>query len=412
MPNGSSALAVTELVIERLGFEGDGLAREGEGWHAVPFTLPGERVRPDGIVLVASPERVAPVCRHFGTCGMCAVQHLAPAPMLEWKRDMVRAAFRAVGLTPDIAEPIPVPLASRRRVTFTAFHDGQAVRLGYQRRRSHETFAVRECPILVPAIPQALPALERLAAIAGPPHRMLVTACENGLDVCLLDAREPDGPTRKGLNAHALRSGFVRLSVADEVLVAREAPRVTFGTVPVTPPPGGFLQATRPSEEAMAALVTAHLAKAKRTLDLHAGCGTFALRLKGRVRAVDAHASSLAALDAAARAAGRNVVTETRDLDERPIPRAELERHDALVLDPPRAGAAAQCAELAGAEVPRVAYVSCNPTTLARDAKALIEGGHRLASVTPIDQFLFSSHVEAVALFERPKARKKRPIFG
>ena len=400
-----------QMLIDRLGAEGDGLAQRDGRTVAVPFALPGERVV-DGTLAASSPERVEPVCRHFGTCGNCVVQHLAARPMLAWKRDKVAGAFRKAGL--DVApEPtIPVPLHSRRRVTFTAFREGEAVRLGYLRRRSHEPFAVEECPILVPAIVAALPALVRVAQLAwrGAPQ-LVVTAAADGLDVCIRREAPLLDSERRPLAAAAVEFGLARLAFGPEVLLAPGDASLSFGDVAVTPPPGAFLQATEPSEEAMAALVVAHLGKAKRAADLFAGCGTFALRLKGQVSAFEADAAALAALASAANAAGRPVATERRDLFERPLTTAECERFDAIVLDPPRAGARAQCEQLARATVPKLAYVSCNPSTLARDAAALVEGGHRLVSLTPVDQFLYSAQVEAVALFERARVRK-RALFG
>ena len=404
------------LTIERLGDEGDGLAMRDGQRIAVPFTLPGERVEPDGpVILEASPDRVEPVCKHFGTCGNCALQHLAYERQLEWKRGKVAAAFRRAGLNVEPEETVPVPPASRRRVTFTATDN--PVRLGYHERRSSRVMPVEECPILVPGIVEALPKLERVAAIARRGSlQVLVTATQDGLDVTLLREKPLMEDERRPLIRAALEADFARLSFGDEVLAAPRPPRIRFGDLAIEPPPGAFLQATEASERAMANLVTAHVGKSARTVDLFAGCGTFALRLTGQVTAVEGDGAALAALSRAADAAGRPVTTERRDLFERPLMRDELQRFDAIVLDPPRAGARTQCEELARAEVRRVAYVSCNPATLARDAATLVEGGHRLTRLVPVDQFRFSPHVEAVALFERTPAKKskarRRPLFG
>ena len=399
------------MLIDRLGSEGDGLAQDGGRTVAVPFALPGERVV-DGSVVASSSDRVAPVCRHFGTCGNCVVQHLAPAPMLDWKRDLVAAAFRKAGVEAAIGETVPVPLRSRRRVAFAVTPDG----LGYHRRASRETFTAGECPILVPAIEANLQALARLAHTLGHAATQLVaTACDNGLDVQVVASRPPNDGERRGL-ARLRDTPVIRVAVNDEIVVETERPVVRFGDALVTPPPGAFLQATAASEHAMAALVKDHVDGAKRVADLFAGCGTFALRLAGQVRAYEGDAAALAALAAAANAAGAPVRTDRRDLFGSPLTVAECDRFDAVVLDPPRAGARAQCETLAASGVARIAYVSCNPATLARDAAALVAGGHRLVSVTPVDQFLFSAQVEAVALFERPRERRgkgrQRPLFG
>ena len=401
-----------------MGREGDGLARTDGRLVPVPFTLPGEVVETDPLRIIdPSPERVEPVCGHFGICGNCALQHWAAAPMLSWKRALVVEAFGREGLDPTVEATVPVPLGSRRRAAFALKVEGHgAVGLAFHERRSHDTFRVEECPILRPEIEGRLSAPAMLARVmVASVTGVVVTACENGLDVQLVARRQPNDEERRGFT-RLLRDhveGVARLSVNDEVVLALEAPFVRFGDVAVTPPPGAFLQATRESEAAMAALVTDHVGGAKRTVDLFAGCGTFALRLGGTVHAVDDAGPSLDALAKAARVGGRDAVTvERRDLFERPLSAKELERFDGLVLDPPRAGAQAQIREIARTDITRIAYVSCNPQTLARDARMLADGGWRIASVTPVDQFLFSPHVEAVALFERPKRKKKRPLFG
>jgi 23S rRNA (uracil1939-C5)-methyltransferase len=260
----------------------------------------------------------------------------------------------------------------------------------------------------MPAIVAALPALRLLAAAAAPAKGRLdltVTASLNGLDLAIAGGnRRMAERERARLTAEALDLGFGRVSLDGETLT-REAPVVDFDGVRVTPPPGGFLQATVPSEHAMAAEVLAACAGAAAVADLFSGCGTFALRVArhARVHAVEGDAASLAALDAARRTvpALKAVTAERRDLFHRPLIEEELTAYDAVVFDPPRAGAAAQAARLAASRVPVVVAVSCNPATLARDARALVDGGYRIERVTPIDQFLWSHHVEAVAVFRR-----------
>ena len=405
------------LKIERMGREGDGLAQVDGRTVPVPFTLPRETVETDPLrVVEPSADRVEPVCRHFGTCGNCALQHWAAEPMLAWKRDQVVAAFRREGLEPNVARTVAVPLHSRRRVAFAFVAGHGDVALAFHERRSHATFRVEECPILVREIETNLIGPQMLARVmVASVEGVTVTACENGLDVQLLAKRQPNDQERRGL-IRLLRDhvrGVVRLCVNDEIILASQAPIVRFGDAAVTPPPGAFLQATGESESAMADLAVGHVSGARRTVDLFAGCGTFALRLGGTVHAVDDAGASLDALAKGAAASGRDAVTtERRDLFERPLSPKELERYDAVVLDPPRAGAEAQVRELAKTTITRIAYVSCNPATLARDAKVLVDAGWTCASVTPVDQFLYSPHVEAVALFEREKVRRKRPLFG
>lgn len=407
--------------IERLGGQGDGIARSESGPVYIRYALPGETVtaarqkdRADLIAVVKpSPQRVEPPCRHFGTCGGCALQHLDMEAYNAWKRAKVVDALKGAGIEAPVAPIVPCVPGTRRRVTFAGRRTAAGMLLGYHEALSHQIVDIAECPIARPEIVAKQDELRGLAAIfaAGPaPFRMTVTTTASGLDIaCEETGRLPDAARLAAID-FVRRAGFARLSVGGETVVATRPPVVMFGSIAVEPPPGAFLQATVEAEDAMAALVTGHLAGAKRTADLFSGSGTFALRLASRaaVHAVESDAASLAALDRAARFAGglRQVTTERRDLFRRPLLARELERFDGLVFDPPRAGAEDQSKQIARSAVPRVAAVSCNPVTLARDLAILIAGGYRVASVTPIDQFLWSGHVEAVALLEKPGRRR------
>ena len=407
--------------IERLGGQGDGIARSESGPVYIRYALPGETVtaarqkdRADLIAVVKrSPQRVEPPCRHFGTCGGCALQHLDMDAYNAWKRAKVVDALKGAGIEAPVAPIVPCVPGTRRRVTFAGRRTAAGMLLGYHEALSHQIVDIAECPIARPEIVAKLDELRGLAAIfaAGPaPFRMTVMTTASGLDIaCEETGRLPDAARLAAID-FVRRAGFARLSVGGETVVATRPPVVMFGSIAVEPPPGAFLQATVEAEDAMAALVTGHLAGAKRTADLFSGSGTFALRLASRaaVHAVESDAASLAALDRAARFAGglRQVTTERRDLFRRPLLARELERFDGLVFDPPRAGAEDQSKQIARSAVLRVAAVSCNPVTLARDLAILIAGGYRVASVTPIDQFLWSGHVEAVALLEKPGRRR------
>jgi len=407
------------LIIEELGAQGDGIAHTPGGPVYVPFALPGEvvtaRVEKQRGTLVSveksSPLRVEPVSPHFGMCGGCSVQHLAPSAYAEWKREKVVRALASRGLDAEIGPLVLCPPASRRRVTLTAQRSDGRVMLGFNAAQSHRIVEIEECPVAVPQITLALPDLRLLASLlaSGPkPFHLTVTATRTGLDIAA-DSGPPGEQKRRQAVEFVLVKGFARLSVRGDVLVEREKPVVLFGDVPVTVPPGGFLQATEQAERAMADLVLSHLEGAKHVADLFAGSGTFALRLarNARVHAVEGEGTALGALEEAAkRAQGLKPVTvEKRDLFDRPLPAKELERFDGLVFDPPRVGAEAQCRQIARSAIRRVAAVSCSPGTLARDLSILVEGGYRIASVTPIDQFLWSPHVEVVALLEREKKR-------
>lgn len=416
-------MSTETVTIQAVGAEGDGIAKGTDGAIFVPFTLPGEevaiaRVKNHGTAMSwasLSPERVPPRCRHFGpegdggACGGCSLQHWADLPYQDYKRDLVIDALKAKGIETEVAALVPCSPGERRRVTMTGRLTDKGVILGYMQASSHHIVHVEECPIAHPAIVSRLPMVRRLASALGSgsePFRVTIQMTTSGLDLNFTDLRKPDAKKRQAAIDLCLKERVVaRVSIASEILVEPQKPVIDFGGVPVVLPPGSFMQATARAEVAMAELVAGHIGKAKRVADLFAGIGTFSLRLArtSAVHAVEFDAPALAALDHAARnSQGLKPVTiERRDLFRRPMQPMDLKQIDALCFDPPRAGAEAQCHELAKSKVGRIAAVSCNPVTLARDLAILIAGGYKLKSVTPIDQFLWSSHVEAVALLER-----------
>ncbi len=409
------------FTISRLGAQGDGVADTAEGPIFVAFTLPGEVVTAAReknratllAVLEPSGLRVEPPCRHFTECGGCALQHLAAPAYLAWKRDRVVEALASRSVGAPVSETVPCAPASRRRAAFSARLGDRGIVLGYNRALSHDLIDIAECPILVPAILAALPLLRRVAGIVaatGDAFHLTVTQTDAGLDIALEGSGPLSEAARRAAADFAIRERIARLSVDGEIVVEPVKPAVSFGQATVSPPPGAFLQAVASAEAAMAQLVVAHLGKAKRVADLFSGSGTFALRLAARseVHAVEADAAALSALDRGFRFATglRKVTTEKRDLFRRPLTFKELNLFDGIVFDPPRAGAEDQARQIARCDVPLVAAVSCNPVTLARDLALLVEGGYRIVSVTPVDQFLWSPHVEAVALLEKPKRRR------
>jgi 23S rRNA (uracil1939-C5)-methyltransferase len=416
-------MSTETLEIAAIGAEGDGIARTAAGAVFVPFALPGEtvavaRVKNHGMPIswaTTSPERVAPRCRHFGPegkggpCGGCSLQHWSDTPYQDFKRQLVLDALRAQDIEVDVAPIVACLPGERRRVTMTARLTDKGVVLGFLQAGTHAIVPVEECPISVPAIVARLDVIRRLVAALGSgsePFRIAIGATLSGLDVNMLDMKKPDQKKRQAATDIILREkGIARVSVEGEIVVEPQKPAIDIGGVSAVLPPGSFTQATLRAEEAMAALVTAHLSKSKRVADLFSGIGTFALRLarKSAVHAVEFDAPALAALDQAARHAQglKPVSIERRDLFRRPMQPLDLKTFDGLCFDPPRAGADQQCREIAKSKVQKIAAVSCNPVTLARDLRILIDGGYKLTSVTPIDQFLWSSHIEAVALLER-----------
>ncbi|AZN98628.1 class I SAM-dependent RNA methyltransferase [Mesorhizobium sp. M9A.F.Ca.ET.002.03.1.2] len=409
------------FTITGLGSQGDGVAKTETGEVFIPFTLPGEIVtaarEKDRATLMsvqeASPLRIDPACRHFTECGGCAIQHFEAEAYRQWKRDKVAHALKAKGIACDIGPLVPCAPHTRRRVVFSVRRAEAGMRLGFVRALSSEIIPIEECPISLPAI---VAALDRLKALAGlvcattKPFHMTVTVTASGLDVAVHDSGKLGEHQRRIASNFVIAKELARLSVDGEIIVEPRKPVVQFGAVAVAVPPGAFLQASEAAEQTMADLVGQHLSRAKKVADLFAGCGSFALRLaaKSEVHAVEGDPAALSALDRAFRFATglKRVTSERRDLFRRPLTSKELNAFDGVVFDPPRAGAEDQSKQIARSDVPVVAAVSCNPVTLARDLRILIDGGYALKSVTPIDQFLWSPHVEAVALLEKPRRRR------
>ena len=408
------------LTIARLAHRGDGIAETPDGPLYVPYTLPGEIVEvervpghPDRRHLLhvdkASPERIAPVCQHFGLCGGCAVQHWRPERYREWKRALLTAALEQQGITAVLDPLIDAHGEGRRRATFHARHThGDVVEVGFSTLRARQLVAIDRCPILAPSLDGALKAAWTIGEVLGETKKPLdiqVTGTETGLDVDVRGSGELNATHGATLARAARQAGLARLTRHGELIAQHAAPTVTMGRAKVVLPPGGFLQATAAGEMALAELVLSHTAKARNIADLFCGVGPFALRLaeRSRVAAFDQDAAAIAALAQAARSTSglKPIEASARDLFRRRLVAQELKGFDAVVFDPPRQGAQAQAAEIANSKVPLVIAVSCNPATFARDAKLLADGGYRLTQVTPVDQFRYSPHVEIVAKFER-----------
>lgn len=418
-----------QVTIERLGHRGEGVARDGESRVFIPYALPGETVTAEIAgdqgrlveIVKPSPDRIAPICPHYAHCGGCAVQALAPAAYAEWKRGIVVAALKNAGLAIDVAPLVDAHGAGRRRVTFHArMEDGHA-QVGFMAARSHEIVAIEACPLLVPELAGALPAARAIAQILagrGKPLDLSFTATREGLD---LDLRGP-GP----LEEHETRAlikvagahDLARLSNHGRLMTLRRAPFVEIGAVRVPLPPGSFLQATAAGEAEIGARVLEATQGAKRVADLFCGVGAFALRLaaRSRVSAFDSAGEAVEAMLAGARNAPglKPLEGAARDLFARPLTAQELGAFDAVIFDPPRAGAAAQATEIARSTVGTAAAVSCSAQNFARDAAILLSGGFRAVSVVPIDQFRHSPHVEIVAIFSRGDRQKrpKRALLG
>ena len=418
------------VTIERLGSAGDGVATVEGRPVFVPDALPGEVVEVDRegggraralSRVVSSPDRAEPFCPYYGRCGGCVAQHMAPPLYAAWKRDKAVAALAGAGLAGEgLAAPVDDLVdahgAGRRRMVLHARDVDGARRVGFMAARSHDLVPIAECPITTRGLGQnavaAAGELATLLAGIAKPLDLAVTATDAGLDIDLRGSGPLSERRRQGLIAAAPALGIARLSLHGETLVEARKPVLAIGSATLALPPGGFLQPTREGEEVLAGLALAGVAGAKRVADLFAGSGGFTLRLarSAEIHAVEADAAALAALDVAWRGATglRRVTTERRDLFRRPLLGPELARFDAVVLDPPRAGADAQARQLAAAAVPTVIMVSCDPGTFARDAAVLVGGGYALERVVPVDQFKWSAHLEVVGTFRRTVDRGRR----
>lgn len=410
------------LSIDRVGGQGDGVANTPNGPVFVPLTLPGETVRAvvaDGRaeqveIVSASADRIAPVSPQYGDCGGCSLQHWAAEPYLDWKREQVRLALAREGIETEIEVTVATPAGTRRRVALHArrMPDGR-VALGFKARRSWRLVEVTACPIADPRIVAAIPMLAEVAAplLEHPKSAptLHVTWTLSGLDVDVTGVERRtgglSGDAQMRAIAAAQRADLARLSLAGDVMMMARQPKVTFGPATVPLPAGGFLQAVPEAEAAMVSRALAAVKGAKKIADLFCGAGTFTFPLAtvAPVIAADASKPGIDALKIGVGSAkGMKAITaEARDLFRRPLTPFDLKGCDAIVFDPPRAGAIEQTAQIADTKASVVVGVSCNPQTFARDARMLIDKGFRLETVTPVDQFLWSAHVELVGIFRR-----------
>jgi 23S rRNA (uracil1939-C5)-methyltransferase len=408
------------LTIDHVGHFGDGVAVAGGENVFVPYALGGETVdvlpspgHPDRRRLVhvvtASPQRIEPFCPHFGTCGGCAIQHWQPEAYRTWKRQLVIDTLHHAGIDCDVTELIDAHGTGRRRMTLHARQSQQGIlRVGFAAAGRHEIIAIDRCPILDPAMHGAIEAANEIAELLKPVSKPLdiqITAADNGLDVDVRGSGPLGTALLASLSKLAERHNLARLTRHGELVIMRKPPVVRVGKAQVTLPPGSFMQPTALGEATLAELAFARAKGAKHVADLFCGFGPFAFRLaeKFKVSAFDSDAGAVTALQNAVKLTQglKPIRAETRDLFRRPLMPQELRDYDGVVFDPPRQGALAQAQQLAASKIPLAVAVSCNPATFARDARILIDGGFKLDSVTPVDQFRHTPHVELVARFRR-----------
>lgn len=425
----SATAPPVEVTVESLGARGDGVAtRDGEALF-IPLALPGERVRvrpgaPRGegraaaleAILTPAPERVEPPCPHVGACGGCQLQHMAPQAMAAWKQAQVTQALERRGFSPAtlaavVAPAVVLPPGTRRRATFAITGRGAGAEIGFNARGSHKVVALRTCLLPTAALWALVDPLRGLIRTLPLPRQggdVAVTLTDTGADVVIDLGDDPDLAARERLAAFAEAHDLARLTLrvggaAPETAALRRLPQVTLGGVSVPLPAGGFLQPSRDGEAALVARVQAAVDTAAEgpVADLFGGIGTFALPLRAAGRTVHVAEGAAEAVGALSGLGLDGLTAERRDLFEHPLAGRELKRFAAVVFDPPRAGARAQAEALAEAGPPVVVAVSCNPATFARDARILVDGGYALETVTPVDQFPWSAHVEVTAVFRR-----------
>ena len=413
---------IATLRIESLGSRGDGLAPWRGATVYVYGALPGELVeahitgrRGDGFaastgtIAEGSPDRRLPPCPQAAVCGGCALQHADDDLYRRWKRSLLTDALKRRGLGDANVEDLAVaPQATRRRARLGIKQKGDETLVGFRARQSHRLAPITGCLVLTPALMQAIERLRPVLRDLGA-RELELTESESGIDVLLHGGALPDLAGLQQLTEAAHGGDLARVVWRDRnddmPILSRRDPRLTFGDCDVALPPGAFVQPTAWGEERLASVVATCVAGADQVADLYAGLGTFGLRLAANhhVTAVESVAAMADAMTQAANRSGHagRLTVERRDLARAPLTAAELAPFDAVVFDPPRQGAREQCQQLAASQVPCVVAVSCHPGSFSRDARILVDGGYRLDTIWPVDQFLWSHHLELVGVFRR-----------
>lgn len=390
-----------QVTIEHLNWRGEGVG-VGQTFRNV---LAGETVdAATGQVIRASVERIEAFCKYYERCGGCQLQHWQQAPYQDWKKNLVTVALLKRGIEFPVGEIIDAHGAGRRRVSLHVRRREGAVIAGFMAARSHDLIDIDQCPILVPALQNSTDIARKLGSKLGDCDVSL-TAADNGLDVSIKAERKIADEQIPRLASLVAELNLARLTINGNMVATRAIPVVSIGKALVQMPPGSFLQAAKAGEETLASLVMNSLGKAKSVADLFCGIGPFALRIaeKAKVTAIDSDKPAIAGLTQAVRLTSgiKPLKAEVRDLMREPLVANELKEFDAVVFDPPRAGAEAQARQLAKSNIKTVVAVSCDPASFARDAEILVAGGYKMKSLTAVDQFKWTSHVEIVGVFEK-----------
>ena len=407
---------MAKFIINQLGAKGEGIVRQDTSEIYVPFALPGETIEGDidqgriekPKIITPSDLRIKPVCKHFKTCGGCRLQHFNSGALANWKASLVTDALGKFDVSTEVRPTLTSPANSRRRATLSGRRSKSGTVIGFHGFASDQIVDIQECPILDQRILDAWPVYEFLVSKGASRKgavKLSITVSDTGLDVSVTDAKSLLIQENQEISMYCQNKHIARLVWNGEMIFQSDPPSITLGGVRLRLIEGGFLQATEFGQNALLDAVTKIVDHKKSTVDLFSGMGTFSLPLaKMRsVHAVEFGKEMLQALQEAAHQAPNlhSVTTEHRDLFRRPLMPDELAKFECVVIDPPRAGALAQCQELAKSDVGTIAFVSCNPATFACDARVLVDAGFSLNWVLPIDQFLWSPHVELVAEFTR-----------
>ena len=428
-PKRAGSPVEVDIVIRHLGASGDGIAEYSGSPVYASGLLPGEKAtvrltgpRGDGRIAEAlarhsdSADRVTPSCNYAEECGGCSVQHLSTGAYLAWKEGLLARALASKGLAPERLEPMVEIKDGRRRLRFASIGRSSGPVLGFNMKASKKIIGIDYCIAAEPALSEAIShshALLSKILLAGETADLEVGTSLNGLDFLLVRSRPLEYQERVDIASwmseiEAARFAWLaKDNELPEVIIERRSPTLSVAGISVTPSPGAFLQPTAAGEEFMAKFVLEHLRGARRVADLYSGWGAFALRLAKsmHVEAFEGSETMISSLNLAAGAAGLagHLAGFTRDLERQPLQNDELNRFDAIVLDPPRGGALKQVQSLVSSGPKRIVYLSCNPAALARDGKILVDGGYRFLEAQPIDQFRWTSHLEVACLFERDR---------
>ncbi|MDE2648113.1 MAG: RsmD family RNA methyltransferase [Paracoccaceae bacterium] len=396
-------------IILTLNSRAEGVTADGT---RVPRALPGEEValgkENKFKIILPSKDRITPVCTHYKGCGGCSMQHATQSFIKDWKSNVIKSCLSARGLETIIKPILTSKINSRRRVTLHGMKTKKSVTVGFFKRNTHELISTPSCELVNPEILSAFSLFEEITLIGATRKSIIeisVTVSKAGLDLNILNGKKLDNQNIMKITGLCESFNIARITWNEDLLANFLNPTIVFQGIAITPPPNAFLQATEQGQEILIANAMLSVFDSDKVIDLFSGCGTFALPAAKRseVLAIDKTKSMLTAIDQAWRGTTglKKVTSRSQDLFKEPVGKEELNSFDAAIIDPPRVGAEAQSHELAKSHIKRISSVSCNPRTFSRDAKILVDSGFKLDWVQPIDQFLWSSHIELVAQFSR-----------